>query len=89
MTFWDLISENKTKILGIATSVQATLSGLIAAGAFMDLLTPVAIGWLGIAVALAGAVFGVTTVGVGFSNTTRERVAMAMETALRTTPPTP
>lgn len=82
MTFWQLVSENWTKILGTLSTMLTTLMTLIAAGAFDGLLDPSAIKWLGI----FGMLVGSATVGVGFNNSTKVRVAEAMQTAINATP---
>jgi hypothetical protein len=82
MTFWQLVSNNWTKILGTVTTMLTTLMTLIASGAFEGLLEPSVIKWLGI----AGMLIGSATVGVGFNNSTKARVAEAMETAINATP---
>lgn len=83
MTFWDLVSNNITKILGTLSTTLTTLMTLIASGAFEGLLDPVVIKWLGI----AGMLIGSATVGVGFNNSAKVRIAEAMETAINATPP--
>lgn len=80
-------TEHGTKLYGAATAFLGTLSTLMQAGAFNDLLSKPAIGWLGIFVALATAVLGGMTMARGFTNTTAERVATAMETAIKSKPP--
>ncbi len=79
-------SENGTKILGALTAVLGTLASLIAAGAFKELLSQTAIGWLNIVVSLATAGVGGATMARGFNNTTKERVASAMQDAIKATP---
>lgn len=83
-SFWN---ENGTKILGALTAVLGTLASLIAAGAFEELLTKVAIGWLNIFVSLATAGVGGATMARGFNNSAQAKVAAAMETAIKSTPP--
>lgn len=82
MTFWQLVSNNWTKILGTLSTMLTTLMTLIASGAFEGLLDPSVIKWLGI----AGMLIGSATVGVGFNNSAKARVAEAMETAINATP---
>jgi hypothetical protein len=82
MTFWDLVSNNWTKILGTLSTMLTTLMTLIASGAFEGLMEPSLIKWLGI----AGMLIGSATVGVGFNNSTKVRVAEAMQTAINSTP---
>lgn len=83
MTFWQFVSNNWTKILGTASTMLTTLMTLIASGAFDGLLDPSVIKWLGI----AGMLIGSATVGVGFNNSAKARVAEAMETAIKSSPP--
>lgn len=64
--FW---KDNGTKVLGALTAMLGTLASLIAAGAFRELLSPAAIGWLNIFVSLATAGAGGATVVRGFTNT--------------------
>lgn len=82
-------SEHGTKLYGGLTAFLGTLSTLIQTGAFNDLLSKPAIGWLGIFVALGTAVIGGMTMARGFNNTTAVRVAEAMETAINSTPKVP
>lgn len=74
------ITDNLVKILG---SVTTSLSTLLAANAFEGLLSPPGIRVVNIINVLVGAAL----VAVGFNNTTRERVATAMETAIKSQPP--
>lgn len=82
MTFWQLVSNNWTKILGTTSTMLTTLMTLIASGAFEGLLEPATIKWFGI----AGMLVGSATVGVGFNNSARVKVAEAMETAINASP---
>lgn len=82
MTFWDLLNNNWTKILGTATTLLSTLMALVANGSFDGLLSPTAIKWLSI----IGILVGAATAGVGFNNSSKERVAVAMETAINASP---
>lgn len=84
MNFWD---QNGTKILGALTAVLGTLASLIAAGAFKELLSPASIGWLNIFVSLSTAAVGGATMARGFNNSAQEKVAAAMETAIKAAPP--
>lgn len=79
-------SEHGTKLYGGATAFLGTLATLIQTGAFNELVTKATIGWMGIVTALGTAVLGGMTMARGFSNTTQERVAAAMETAIKSTP---
>lgn len=80
-------SEHGTKLYGGATTFFGTLATLIQTGAFNELLSKPAIGWLGIFTSLATAVIGGMTMARGFNNTTQVRVAEAMQTAINATPP--
>lgn len=82
MTFWQWLSENKVKLMGSITTMNATLIALVAGGAFNAVLSTPQIVWLGI----FGALVGAALTGAGFSNTTKERVAAAMQTAINATP---
>lgn len=83
MTFWEWLNSNWTKILGTLTTMLSTVMALIASGSFEGLLDPIAIKWLSI----TGIIVGAATAGVGFNNSSKERVAAAMETAIMATPP--
>ncbi len=76
----NFLANNLTKILG---AIQTTLMAMIAAGSFDGLLSVPAIRWMGI----VGMLVGAATTAVGFNNTTKERVAEAMEVAIKSTPP--
>jgi hypothetical protein len=82
-----IINQHGTKIYGALTAFFGALQGLITTGAFRDLMSPAGVGWLGILSALATAVLGGMTMARGFNNTTAEKVASAMETAIKTAPP--
>jgi fructose-specific phosphotransferase system IIC component len=84
MTFWDLLSSNWTKILGTISTVLSTLMALAANGSFDGLLEPSSIKWMAIVSLLLGAAI----TGVGFNNSSREKVAEAMQTAIKANPPT-
>jgi hypothetical protein len=77
------LNDNWTKILGTISTMLSTIMALIANGSFEGLLDPMSIRWLSI----VGIVVGAAITGVGFSNSSKERVAAAMETALRAQPP--
>lgn len=76
-------SEHGTKIYGALTTLFGTVGGLVTTGAFNELLTKVQIGWLGIICTVATAVLGAMTLSRGFNNSTAEKVAAAMETAIK------
>lgn len=77
------LSDNLTKILGVLVTLQGAVMTMITGGAFEGLLSPSSIRWLSIAVTL----FGAAITGVGFNNSTKEKVAAAMETAIKAQPP--
>ncbi len=74
------VADNITKILG---SIQVTLMAMIASGTFDGLMEPKSVRWLGI----IGMLVGAATTAVGFNNSTKVRVAEAMETAINAQPP--
>lgn len=75
----NLFTNNLTKIAGAVTTVQGVLLTMIAGGTFDGLMSVAAIRWLGIFVTLTGALI----TGLGFNNSTKEKVAQAMETAIK------
>lgn len=83
MTFWQWVTENKVKIMGSITTMNGTLIALVAGGAFNAVLSTSQIVWLGI----FGAFVGAALTGAGFTNTTKERIAAAMQDAVNATPP--
>lgn len=76
------LEENLTKILGVISTVITTLMTMIASGTFDGLLDPKDIRWLGI----IGMLVSAATVGRGFNNMAKVRVAEAMKTAINATP---
>lgn len=80
MSFFDWWEGNRQKTLGGFIALFSTIGVLIAAGAFDNLLSETAIGWLGIACALVTGVAGGSVSRTGFQNTTKERVAQAAAT---------
>ena len=78
--------ENRTKILGALTTAVAGLLSMIAMQMFdatataPALLSPQTLRWLVIILSLANLMLGGTTIAVGFSNTTAERVAASKAT---------
>jgi hypothetical protein len=80
-------ADHGVKLLGGLTAALGTIQGFIAAGAFSELLTRPQVGWLNIGVSVAIAFLGGLTVVKGVANTTAERVAAAMQTAIKTQPP--
>ncbi len=73
------ITDNITKILG---AIQTTLMAMIASGTFDGLMEPKSVRWLGV----VGMLVGAATTAVGFNNSTKVRVAEAMETAINAQP---
>lgn len=80
MTFWQWLNGNWTKILGSFTAALGALQVMISAGVMDKLVSDVTRGWLGV-------IIGVVTAAVGFNNSTKEKVAAAMEMAIKSTPP--
>lgn len=83
MTFWMWLNSNWVKVLSSIGAVNSALISATASGMFDGLLAPNSIKWL----ALGGFFLNAWLIGVGFNNSTKERVAAAMETALKSTPP--
>jgi hypothetical protein len=81
------IAEHGTKLYGGLTSFFGIVGGLVTTHAFDKLLTETQIGWLGIVCTVSTAVLGGMTAARGFNNSTAERVATAMETAIKFQPP--
>lgn len=75
----DWLKDNLVKVLG---SITTSLSTLLAANAFEGLLSQPGIR----VVNIVNVIIGAALVAVGFNNTTKERVAAAMETAIKATP---
>lgn len=86
MTF---IEEHGTKLYGAATTFFGTVGGLVTTGAFSELLSKPAIGWLGIVCTVSTAVLGAMTLSRGFTNSATAKVAEAMQTAINATPGEP
>lgn len=76
----DWLKDNLVKILG---STSASISTLLATNAFEGLFSPNGVR----VVNIVNIIVGAALVAVGFNNTTKERVAAAMETAIKSTPP--
>jgi hypothetical protein len=100
MTFWQLLVDNKTKILGTLTTIVASLLSMIALGMFAAdasspaLLEPLTIRWMTIFLSLLNIALGGGTIAAGIANTTstkvaeaKAQVASALTTALHATPP--
>lgn len=82
-----MIQEHGTKIYGGLTSFFGTVGGLVTTGAFDKLMSEPAVGWLGIVCTVSTAVLGGMTMARGFNNSTAEKVAAAMQTAIKAEPP--
>lgn len=80
-------ADHLTKLLGSLSTAVGTVQVLITTGAFNGLLSDNGVRWLGIAAAIATALLGGATVARGVNNTTKERVAAAMQDAIHATPP--
>ena len=83
MTFWQWLTNNWVKALSTLGALNSALITATASGMFDGLLAPQSVKWL----ALIGFFMNAWLIGVGFNNSTKERVAAAMETALKSTPP--
>lgn len=84
MTFWQWLNENWVKTLSSIGALNSALITATASGMFDGLLAATSIKWL----ALGGFFLNAWLIGVGFNNSTKERVAAAMETAIKATPKT-
>ena len=100
MNLSQFLADNRTKILGTATTLVAGVLGMIALGMFdatatsAALLSPFAIRWITVVLTLANLLLGGGTIAVGVANASNVRVAeanatvaTAMQTALNTPPP--
>lgn len=94
------LNEHKTKLLGIATALVATLLSMIALGMFNAdanspaLLDPLTQRWMTILLSLLNVALGGGTYAAGVSNSSKVRIAEAkaevagaIETALNMPPP--
>ena len=82
MTFWDFYQNNRVKLLSGIGAVNNALIGAAATGMLDGLLSVLAIKWL----ALIGFLINAWLVGIGFNNTSREKIADAIQEALKATP---
>lgn len=82
MTFFDWLQSNRVKTLGSLGALNSALITATASGMFNGLLAESAVKWL----ALGGFFLNAWLVGVGFNNTTKEKLAAAMEAAIKSTP---
>lgn len=99
MTFWELVMENKVKVLGSLTVLVAFLLGAISLGQFGPtadspaLLDPITVRWMALILGGLNVLLGGGTVAAGFSNSATVKVeqakatqASAMVTAINATP---
>lgn len=80
------LEQHGTKLYGAATTFFGTVGGLVTTGAFNELLSKPAIGWLGIVCTVSTAVLGAMTLSRGFTNSAQIKVAEAMQSAINATP---
>lgn len=83
----EIIDEYGTRILGYILAALGAIGTLATTGAFMGLLEDSTIRWLAIAASVATTVFGGATVVRGANNAAQIKVASAIDTALKSTPP--
>lgn len=83
----DWLLQNLTKVFGSIVAVLGTLQTLVSTGGFEGLLEPSGIRWMNIWIALLTTLFGGATVARGFNNSTKEKVAAAMQDAINAPPP--
>jgi hypothetical protein len=100
MTFWQWLTENKTKILGTLSTIVAALLSMIAMGMFAATATMPALidegpmRWMTIGLSLLNVALGGGTIAAGVANThavrieeAKAEVATAITTALNTPAP--
>jgi ABC-type uncharacterized transport system permease subunit len=100
MTFWQWLVENKTKILGTATTIIATILAMIALGMFDKTADDVALiavhqlRWMTVVLSILNVSLGGGTIAAGVANThavrieeAKAEIATAMTTALNAPPP--
>ncbi len=85
MIFLTWLNDNWVKTLSGIGALNSALITATASGMFEGLVATTSIKWL----ALGGFFLNSWLIGVGFSNTTKEKVAAAMQTAINTPPPAP
>lgn len=97
MKFWQLVWDNKVKIIAVILAVHTQLMVELAGYAVDMLVDPLTVRLVG----TAGTIFSVLSFAAGWSNSTKEKVAQAaatvavaqastaasMETAIQSTPP--
>lgn len=82
----EFIDEYGTRLYGGLTTLFGSVGGLVTTGAFNELLTKPAIGWLGIVCTVSTAVLGAMTMSRGFTNDGKIKIAQAMQSAINATP---
>lgn len=82
MTF---IADHLTKILGTSQTLVAAMLGAVATDQIPDLIAKDSPGMQ--ILILANILLGAAITGVGFNNSTKEKVASAMESAIKAQPP--
>lgn len=82
MTF---ITDHLTKILGTSQTLVAAMLGAVATDQIPDLIAKDSPGMQ--ILILANILLGAAITGVGFNNSTKEKVASAMESAIKAQPP--
>lgn len=81
----NLITDNITKILGTLQTLVAATLGAVALNQIPDLIAQDSTGMQ--ILILLNVLLGPLTVGAGFSNSAKIKVAEAMQTALKAQPP--
>jgi hypothetical protein len=78
-------TDHLTKILGTAQTLVAAVLGAVATNQIPDIIAQDSRGmqWL----ILANILLGAVTVGVGFNNSAKAKVAAAMQDAINAQPP--
>jgi hypothetical protein len=79
------ITDNITKLLGTLQTLVAATLGAVALNQIPDLIAQGSPGMQ--ILILANILLGAALTGVGFSNSAKIRVAEAMQTAIKSTPP--
>lgn len=83
MTFFQWLQDNWVKTLSSIGALNSALITATASGMFDGLLPEQSVKWL----ALGGFFMNAWLIGVGFNNSTKVKVASAMETAIKSQPP--
>lgn len=83
----EFLSDNLTKILGWATTVLASVQGLITLHAFDGLMADTSIRWLSIITILLTGGSGGATIARGHVNSAQLKIAEKFSEALNTPPP--